>query len=587
VLTRQIKTTSPLNATLLYLSWVLVGSFVLTSGLNASDLADSKKSVAASPEVLSHDFPRTSTVTSAESARHFRALASAAFSEGQRLALTGNFEQALTRYQEAAQADPTYSATYAQIALTLLRLDREDEALHTLTEQLKQQPTDSQLHALLAYCLINQKDSPNKELALAHATRSLELDPTLISNYRILAQGLQLKNKPAGLKELLAKALKTPSNEAAFHLRMASLWNGILLESNTKPSSINSLILPFYEKAYQVDPLNPDTSFHLGQVHFDSGNYPQALNYYQIAYALNRKIPGLRERLALSYLSSNQENEAIPILENLLEEFPDRSNLYSTVGELYERAGKWSEAATYYAAYLKFKTPNAEDYIRLAQAQMMLIKPKEALTTLESAVADFPTLTTLQLLKAVALCSLQRPADAINVLKDVETTAQGNPQILNAPFYFQYGTTLAAAGRTEESEEFLKKCLTLNPHYHQALNYLGFSWAEQNRQLSEAEAYVIKALALDPENSSYQDSLGWIYHKQGRQEQARAILLSALQKTPDSPELLEHLGHVYLKLGQTKEALTAWQRALPLSLNQEKLQALIKETSTQEFKANR
>ena len=54
-------------------------------------------------------------------------------------------------------------------------------------------------------------------------------------------------------------------------------------------------------------------------------------------------------------------------------------------------------------------------------------------------------------------------------------------------------------------------------------------WADQNTHLDEAEDYIKRALAADPENGAYLDSLGWLHFRRGQYEQALAELLNAKQ----------------------------------------------------------
>lgn len=127
----------------------------------------------------------------------------------------------------------------------------------------------------------------------------------------------------------------------------------------------------------------------------------------------------------------------------------------------------------------------------------------------------------------------------------------------------------------------LKKCLELDPRQHQALNYLGYMWAEQNRNLKEAEKALNTALILSPDNAGYQDSLGWIYYRQARYDQAKMILLKALVRSPDNSEILEHLGHTYYQLGETQEALNTWKKAISHSEKPDELQAYIHKVTGQ------
>jgi len=175
----------------------------------------------------------------------------------------------------------------------------------------------------------------------------------------------------------------------------------------------------------------------------------------------------------------------------------------------------------------------------------------------------------------ITLHSLKRFDEALTLLTNIEKLARGDEKILNTFFYFRYGATYEEAGRFAEAEKMLRKSIDLDPRHHQALNYLGYMFAEENRNLKEAEKLISTALALSPDNPGYQDSLGWVYHRQGRYEQAKTLFLKALAKVPDNPEILEHLGHAHYQLGETQEALLTWRQAMRHSENPDKLQAHI------------
>jgi tetratricopeptide (TPR) repeat protein len=101
-------------------------------------------------------------------------------------------------------------------------------------------------------------------------------------------------------------------------------------------------------------------------------------------------------------------------------------------------------------------------------------------------------------------------------------------------------------------------------------------WAEQNVHLDEAEDYVKRALASDPDNGAYLDSLGWVHYRKGQYEQALAELLSAVHALKqDDPTVFEHIGDTYAMLNQAPKALEYWEKALALDPTNKKLAAKI------------
>jgi len=69
---------------------------------------------------------------------------------------------------------------------------------------------------------------------------------------------------------------------------------------------------------------------------------------------------------------------------------------------------------------------------------------------------------------------------------------------------------------------------------------------------------IQKAVALDPNNGAYLDSLGWAYYKQNKLAEAEENLRKAADRQSHDPTILGHLGDVYMKLGQTNRAVSCW-----------------------------
>jgi tetratricopeptide (TPR) repeat protein len=111
------------------------------------------------------------------------------------------------------------------------------------------------------------------------------------------------------------------------------------------------------------------------------------------------------------------------------------------------------------------------------------------------------------------------------------------------------------------SEEWLGQILDEFPDDVGAQNDLGYLWADQSKHLKMALSMIERAVAAEPENAAYRDSLGWILYRLGRHVEAVAELEKAA--VGDSPDgvMLEHLGDACLAAGQQQAAGDAWRKA--------------------------
>lgn len=142
----------------------------------------------------------------------------------------------------------------------------------------------------------------------------------------------------------------------------------------------------------------------------------------------------------------------------------------------------------------------------------------------------------------------------------LETVLAASADDLNARFL--YGAGLERTGRHAEAVSAFEKLLAAEPEFAPALNYLGYMWAERGENLPRALELVQRAVALDPDNGAYVDSLGWAHYRLGDYQLAREYLERAADLIPDDPTIWEHLGDVYAALGETEKAREHYQRAL-------------------------
>ena len=94
------------------------------------------------------------------------------------------------------------------------------------------------------------------------------------------------------------------------------------------------------------------------------------------------------------------------------------------------------------------------------------------------------------------------------------------------------------------------------------MNYLGYMYADRDIRLDEAQQLVSKALDLDPDNGAYEDSLGWVYYRLNRLDQAADVLRLAVDKVGKDPTVHDHLADVYFKQGKIREAIQQWEASI-------------------------
>ena len=201
------------------------------------------------------------------------------------------------------------------------------------------------------------------------------------------------------------------------------------------------------------------------------------------------------------------------------------------------------------------------DDLRLAQLEARALagggRRDEAIATLQRALAANPGEPTAYLSLADMLSEAAREHDAQEVL---DRAGARFPENVSIPF--QRGALLERAKEYDAAEAEFRQVLAREPQHAPALNYLGYMLAERGERLDEAVQLIERALAVDPGNGSYLDSLGWALFRQRRYEQAYQHLARAAEQLPTNSVVQDHLGDALAALGRHADALAAWERAL-------------------------
>ncbi|NNJ27916.1 hypothetical protein [Alienimonas chondri] len=126
---------------------------------------------------------------------------------------------------------------------------------------------------------------------------------------------------------------------------------------------------------------------------------------------------------------------------------------------------------------------------------------------------------------------------------------------------------LVQRGEVERGEALLVRQLQLTPDDPGTLNDLGYLWADRGVNLPRAERMIRIAVAAEPENAAYLDSLGWVLLKRGKAKEAQAPLEKAARLQVEQGQggdgtIWSHLGDLWAALGDTQQARDAWGAAL-------------------------
>ncbi|WP_297103847.1 tetratricopeptide repeat protein [uncultured Devosia sp.] len=230
------------------------------------------------------------------------------------------------------------------------------------------------------------------------------------------------------------------------------------------------------------------------------------------------------------------------------------------LGQLLDQAGQHEAANQIYDAIPANSPMKPTAVVRIAQNLDSMGDRAEAIRRLRNIIATRPD----DLDAVSALGDLLRYDEdylgaAEAYTKALEITGGESPP--DWRFYYVRGIAYERAKQWPDAETDFLKALELNPDQPQVLNYLGYSWIDQDMHLERALEMIETAVAAQPQDGYIVDSLGWAFYKLDRVDEAVETLERAVMLLPNDPEINDHLGDAYWKAGRKLEARFQWNIA--------------------------
>jgi tetratricopeptide (TPR) repeat protein len=272
----------------------------------------------------------------------------------------------------------------------------------------------------------------------------------------------------------------------------------------------------------------------------------------------------------------------------------ERMRLLNALGSLQQEAGKTQEAVAAFRQIAEIDpTLASKVQLQVIEAFRSGKEYRTARQEADAALKKFPNDRSLIFEHATVLGDLGQTDAAVNELKALPNSSKDREVLLNlsqvqdkARRFEDERKTLDAADAVSNSpqdkqaiefmrgamyereknydaaEKAFRSVLAKDPQNAGAMNYLGYMFADRGIRLEEAQQLISKALDLDPDNGAYEDSLGWVYYRLNRLDQAADELRAAVDKVGKDPTVHDHLGDVYLKQGKIREAIQQWEASV-------------------------
>jgi arylsulfatase A-like enzyme/Tfp pilus assembly protein PilF len=178
------------------------------------------------------------------------------------------------------------------------------------------------------------------------------------------------RQKLASLGYVSSSAAPAVRSDAPRPVDMVHLF-GVIEEASTLfVRGQYAQAVPVLERILREDRNNLDAALRLATAHSMLGRDADARAAFSRAAAIAPRSPDLRVYLALHYARGKQWAQAIPLLEQIVAEMPERVPALEALAVLRERQGRLSEAVDLRLRVDALRAPSGDESVRLGELAM-------------------------------------------------------------------------------------------------------------------------------------------------------------------------------------------------------------------------
>jgi tetratricopeptide (TPR) repeat protein len=463
----------------------------------------------------------------------------------------GDAASALDRFRNLVNKNDNDQAAAKKVAECYLQLGRWQEADQWIDQRDKdRKDPDFRLLRARSYLGAFRLREASAEL------QSLIKDsPDLPAVYFYLSQVDSAQEQPVQAQQALTEAIRV---QPGYLPALLGLGNISLQQNNANAA------LAYASQVIAASFWVADAHVLAGSSYLLLDDLNQAQRAFELAAGLNPRNPAAQERLGRVLGLRSNYAEAEKAYENSLAIAPDYAPALRGLSEVLSKEGKTQQATARIDRQIAGQPKAYQLYVSRAE---FCITQKDwacAEHSYQQALTLNPYYVNGYLAVAHIYAATNRPQDMI---REYEAARSKFPEYL--PTYILLGQVYEYVGDVDRARQTYQYAIKADPNSYQAMSNLARLYGDHGGSLSDALELAQKAKAAQPEDAGVNDTLGWIYYKQGLYRSAVPALEAAVTKNPQAAKFKFHLGMAYLAAGQSAQAHTILQAALQSGLSAE------------------
>ena len=476
------------------------------------------------------------------------------FMDGQLLMNQGDFAMAIIEFQQALALDPNVSAIHTAIAESYWNLGKPKLSEDHLLQAIKNDPTDKQALQMISDQYILEKK-------YSEATNYLQkLNILYPDEPRYIIALAELKKINQKYKEAIELYLKAYSFDSS--------RNELLETAGRLSLQIND-----EEKAKEIfkklAKINLDESRYLS-IYIDllsrSESFQEGIEFIETLNKQYGETSDRKAQFALLLFRSGKKEESIILLESLVNDFHNNPNYYFSLFDIYMEQNQIVKASILGDKLITNFPEDWRGYYSRSLVFMSENDNQSVISLLEPVSTTFKKVFSIQYLLGLSNYQIKEYKETEKYFVNALKIRPDSKNVLHS-----MAILYDEIDQFDKSDSIYIKLISIDNKDAQAFNNYAYSLVEREMQLKKALDLASKAIELEPNNSSYLDTIGWIYFKQKNFKKAQYYIQKSLDLNKANAVVLEHLGDVMIKVDRLSEAKDLYRRALLLDKSNQRL----------------